>query len=131
MADLEWDIYEDTVPRNNNNVAESATYKQYLESEAPDDNNVAESATYEQSQEHEESVPNYQTYTTAIIVRVRLQPSWMNDYESHINFSKEEDQAHLVLFAELDHITYAQVVQSEKWKKAMDAEIAAIERNNT
>ena len=55
----------------------------------------------------------------------------MNDYVSHINFSEEEGQAHLVLFSELDPITYAQVVQSDKWKKAMDAEIAAIERNNT
>ena len=55
----------------------------------------------------------------------------MNDYVSHINFSEEEGQAHLVLFAELDPITYAQAVQSEKWKQAMDSEIAAIERNNT
>jgi len=54
----------------------------------------------------------------------------MNDYASHINFSEKEGQAHLILFAELDPITYAHAVQSDKWKKAMDAEIAAIERNN-
>jgi hypothetical protein len=131
MADLEWDITGDTVPRNNSNVAESAPYEQSLESAAPDDNNVAESATNEQSQEHEESVPNDQTHTTAIVGRVRRQPSWMNDYVSHINFSKEEGQAHLVLFVELDPTTYVQAVQSDKWKKAMDAKIAAIERNNT
>jgi transposase InsO family protein len=111
MADLEWDITGDTVPPNNNNVAESATN--------------------EHSQEREESVPHDQTHTTAIAGRVRRQPSWMNDYVSHINFSEEEGQAHLVLFAELDPITYAQAVQSDKWKKAMDAEIAAIERNHT
>jgi len=32
MADLEWDITGDIVPQNNNNVAESAPYKQSLES---------------------------------------------------------------------------------------------------
>jgi len=131
MADLKWDITGDTVPQNNNNVAESAPYEQSLESEAPDDNNVAESATNEQSQKHEESVRHDQTHTTAIAGRVRRHPSWMNDYVSHINFYEEEGQAHLVLFVELDPITYAQAVQSDKWKKAMDAEIAAIERNNT
>jgi hypothetical protein len=107
MVDLEWDVTGDTVPRNNNNVAESAPYEQSLESEAPDHNNVVESATNEQSQEHEESVPNDQIHTTDIAGRVRRQPNWMNDYVSHINFSEEEGQAHLVLFAELDPITYA------------------------
>lgn len=33
--------------------------------------------------------------------------------------------------SEFDPITYEEAVKSDKWKKAMDAEIEAIERNNT
>lgn len=47
------------------------------------------------------------------------------------SLSEEEGMAHLALFAEFDPITYEEAVKSDKWKKAMDAEIEAIERNNT
>jgi hypothetical protein len=42
----------------------------------------------------------------------------MNDYASHINFSEKEGQAHLILFAELDPITYAHAVQSDKMEES-------------
>ena len=37
----------------------------------------------------------------------------------------------LALFVEFDRITYEKAMKNDKWKKAMDAEIEAIERNNT
>ncbi|CAL9014135.1 unnamed protein product [Prunus brigantina] len=55
----------------------------------------------------------------------------MRDYVSGDSLSEEEGMAHLALFAEFDPITYEEAVKSDKWKKAMDAEIEAIERNNT
>lgn len=47
------------------------------------------------------------------------------------SLSEKEGMAHLALFAKFDPITYEEAVKSDKWKKAMDAEIEEIERNNT
>lgn len=111
MADLEWEKIEEADPGNDNNVEESETNETTLESEEPDHNN--------------------QTDTPAIEGRVRRPPVWMSDYVSGDSLSEEEGMVHLALFAEFDPINYEEAVKSEKWKKAMDAEIEAIERNNT
>lgn len=55
----------------------------------------------------------------------------MRDYVSGEGLSSEEDVAHLAMFAHSDPILYEDAVISSKWKKSMDLEIEAIERNNT
>jgi transposase InsO family protein len=128
MVDLEWEVAADANPQDDNNVPNTTAIEYFQGGGTPVENDVAEPACNEQPEQDEEFD---QTHTTVTTGRVRRQPSWMNDYISHVNFTEEEDQAHLVLFAELDPITYAQAMQSDKWQKAMDDEIAAIERNHT
>ena len=65
------------------------------------------------------------------VQRSRRRPLWMADYTSGEELSDEDTLAHLVLFAGSDLITFDEAIKSEKWGKAMDAEIEAIERNNT
>jgi len=63
--------------------------------------------------------------------RIRGPPGWMQDYISSEGLSEEDDYAFLALYAGSDPLSYAEAVKSEKWQKAMEAEIDAIERNNT
>ncbi|CAJ2672171.1 unnamed protein product [Trifolium pratense] len=55
----------------------------------------------------------------------------MNDYESGGELSDEDTTAHFALFTGSDPIMFTEAVKEEKWKKAMDAEIEAIEKNKT
>lgn len=60
--------------------------------------------------------------------RRRRRPAWMEDYE----VSEIEDPiTHFALFSDCDPIDFEVAVKETKWKKAMDDEIAAIERNHT
>jgi hypothetical protein len=63
--------------------------------------------------------------------RIRRPLGWMQDYISSEGLSEEDDYAFLALYASSDPLSYAEAVKSEKWQKAMEAEIDAIERNNT
>ncbi|KAM2245499.1 hypothetical protein ACFXTI_006427 [Malus domestica] len=67
--------------------------------------------------------------------RTRRPPIWMRDFVSGEVFSEEDDVnenlAHLALFSDVDPISYEDAVRSETWRQAMDAEIEAIERNDT
>ena len=63
------------------------------------------------------------------IQRQRQRPVWMNDYTSGEGLSDEETLAHFV--AGRDPISFDEAIKSARWRKAMDLEIEAIERNNT
>ena len=64
--------------------------------------------------------------------RTRRPPFWMADYTSGEEISDDDNiAAHYALFAGNNPITFEEAIKSEKWRKAMDAEIEAIERNNT
>ena len=62
--------------------------------------------------------------------RIRRPPPWMRDYESG-GLSEEEDTAYQDLFAASDPVSFGNAMESMKWRKAMDAKIEAIERNDT
>ena len=63
--------------------------------------------------------------------RARRKPAWMVDYKvTRIN-AKDDAVNHFALFADCDPIMFESAVREEKWRKAMDAEIEAIERNDT
>nr|KYP54551.1 hypothetical protein KK1_000742 [Cajanus cajan] len=55
----------------------------------------------------------------------------MIDYVSGDELSDEDTAAHFALFTGSDPILFAEAVKEEKWKKAMDVEIQAIEKNGT
>lgn len=62
--------------------------------------------------------------------RIRRPPPWMRDYESG-GLSEEKDTAYQDLFAASDPVSFGDAMGSMKWRTAMDAEIEAIERNDT
>ena len=55
----------------------------------------------------------------------------MIDYVSGDEQSDDDATAHFILFADCDPIAFEDVVKDSKWQKAMDAEIKAIEKNET
>ena len=62
---------------------------------------------------------------------IRRPAAWMRDYKSGKGLFEEEDAAYEALFADNDPISFGDVVKIMKWRKTMDVEIKAIERNNT
>ncbi|PNX94522.1 copia-type polyprotein [Trifolium pratense] len=63
--------------------------------------------------------------------RTRRPPGWYSDYDTSI---VDEESMNLVMFGPCVHqgpINFEEAEKSQKWRKAMDDEIAAIERNNT
>ena len=73
----------------------------------------------------EENPPNFNEG------RNRRPPVWMEDYETREGLSEEDDVAHFVMIAAADPVHSEDAVKSEKWRKAMDSEIKAIEKNDT
>jgi hypothetical protein len=63
--------------------------------------------------------------------RVRTRPAWMTDYEVTGVDQGDDPLTHFALFSDCDPTTFEVAVKESKWRKAMDAEIAAIKRNNT
>ena len=55
----------------------------------------------------------------------------MEDYEVQRINNNEDPFSHFALFLDCDPVTFEDVVKESKWIKAIDAEIAAIERTNT
>ncbi|KAK2407959.1 putative mitochondrial protein [Trifolium repens] len=77
------------------------------------------------------STPNEDQSSISEPQRQRRRPSWMIDYVSGDELSDEDTTAQFALFAGSDPILFTEAVKEEKWKKAMDAEIEAIEKNKT
>ena len=63
--------------------------------------------------------------------RVRRRPAWMSDYEVTGIDQSEDPLTHFALFSDCDPTSFEVAVTEPKWRKAMDAEITAIERNDT
>lgn len=63
--------------------------------------------------------------------RQRTKPGWMIEYESGEGLS-DEDEANLALFSSMDDPTcFEEAVKEEKWNKAMESEMQAIQKNAT
>lgn len=64
--------------------------------------------------------------------RTRSQPTWMEDFVSGEGLSEEEELTNFVFFTSVaDPTTFEEANKSARWRKAMDQEMAAIEKNNT
>ncbi|CAL2242013.1 unnamed protein product [Prunus armeniaca] len=63
--------------------------------------------------------------------RIRKRPVWMIDYVSGDELSDDDNVAHHALFADSDPVLFEDAINNIKWRKAMDAEIEAIEKNDT
>lgn len=62
--------------------------------------------------------------------RARRRPAWMTDYEVARIDQFEDPLTHFALFSDCDPATFEAAIKESKWRKAMDEEIATIERNN-
>ncbi|KAK4434161.1 hypothetical protein Salat_0578800 [Sesamum alatum] len=62
--------------------------------------------------------------------RHRAPPIWMRDYETGEGLSEEDNEAFLVISTANDPIQAEEAVKSEKWRRAMDAEMEEIQKNN-
>ena len=75
---------------------------------------------------------NQETPPDPVEGRSRKQPTWLKDYVSGEGLSDEEEAAFFASYtAAADPLNYEEAVKNEKWRNAMDAEIAAIEKNGT
>lgn len=64
--------------------------------------------------------------------RIRRQPGWMRGYVTGEEFSEDEEIQSMVMYTEAgDPSTYEEAARCSKWRKAMECEIQAIERNET
>nr|XP_034893501.1 uncharacterized mitochondrial protein AtMg00820-like [Populus alba] len=55
----------------------------------------------------------------------------MTDYVSGDELFDKDTTAHFALFAGSDPMLFTEAVKEQKWKRAMDAEIQALEKNET
>lgn len=63
--------------------------------------------------------------------RNREPPVWKRDYVTGEGLSDEENDAYLVMSAAIDPIHIEDAVKSEKWQRAIDVEMEAIEKKHT
>lgn len=63
--------------------------------------------------------------------QVGRRPAWMIDYEVTGVDQGDDPLTHFVLFSDCDPTIFEEAVKESKWRKAVDAEITAIERNET
>nr|KYP49198.1 Retrovirus-related Pol polyprotein from transposon TNT 1-94 [Cajanus cajan] len=63
------------------------------------------------------------------VTRTQRQPAWLTDYETNL-FVEEEDNL-LAMMTTEDPNTFEEANASQKWREAMDAEMKAIEKNDT
>lgn len=63
--------------------------------------------------------------------RAKRRPVWMSDFEVTGADHSEDPLAHFALFSYCDLVVFEDAVKESKWQKDMDAEITAIEKNNT
>jgi hypothetical protein len=64
--------------------------------------------------------------------RVTRRPVYLDDFVTNENYKISQDLQNLAVFSPSeDPITYDEAAKHDVWRKAMDAEIAAIESNNT
>ncbi|KAJ6856654.1 hypothetical protein NC651_038340 [Populus alba x Populus x berolinensis] len=128
FIELEWETekeakVEDKGNEESDDCEESGTNAKIEESEPNRGNIEADgdniNITHEEHSSHE--------------IRAQRPPVWIRDYETGQDLLNEEtvNLTHLALFTDGDPITFTEAVKSEKWRKAMDQEIQAIEKNET
>jgi len=82
--------------------------------------------------EVEEPEEEHNEFIQAAAVRNRRTPHWMEDYVTGAGLSEEEETQNMVFYTAAGYPhTYEKGKKNQKWREAMDNEIAAIERNDT
>ncbi|XP_026418865.1 uncharacterized protein LOC113314291 [Papaver somniferum] len=127
LVDLEWEEEDDTVVSANGDAT-----IEVLDQSAAVVNQPADT-TPETISSSDVSISNDSSPSPIAQRRERRQPAWMKDYTSGEGLSeKKEDASFLAMMAtSTDPVHFEDDVRSASWRTTMDAEIAAIEKNNT
>ncbi|KAJ0880785.1 putative RNA-directed DNA polymerase [Helianthus annuus] len=64
-------------------------------------------------------------------LRVRRRPAYLHDYVAGDDLDSDEDEVNITDLVYQDPVYYEDAIKDDKWKKAMDSEIQAIEKNQT
>ncbi|KAM1072945.1 hypothetical protein ACFX2B_017883 [Malus domestica] len=120
IADLEWDDDEDTTSEANEVDSEGGDEDGFDGNDNDTSNNSGSDKVSEANSSSSEER------------RPRNPLVWMRDYVTGEGLSEEEEATvHLAFLASSDPVHYNEAVKNAKWRKAMDVEVAAIEKNNT
>jgi len=95
---------------------------------------IAENSSSEYSSSEHEAEDNNETDNSDETppARSRRKPNYLNDYVTGQEAEEEVELHNLVVFStSSDPISYDEAIKHEEWRKAMDREIDAIEKNNT
>ncbi|KAK9003764.1 hypothetical protein V6N11_018663 [Hibiscus sabdariffa] len=105
-----------------------------------DNDDVIETELQEEESGPEEDVAVEDRYSSDFLIgddnsstdggQNRRPPCWMRDCMTGEELSKEENEAYLIISGMDDPMHFEDAIKSEKWRRAMDEEMEAIERNN-
>lgn len=104
----------------NEKEEESEDEEEHVEGVGPGTEELADPGTEELAGEDDVATPGE---------RVRRAPRWMEDYVSGAGLSDESNLACFMVL--VDPICFDEAVKQKKWRKAMDLEMEAIEKNKT
>ncbi|XP_074580864.1 uncharacterized protein LOC141837341 [Curcuma longa] len=116
-------------------VQQSMEDKQQIPADLDDDEKVQQPMEDKQHEEISQNTPIADQSSMEVESqrpqRVRRRPAWMSNYEVTGIDQGDDPLIHFALFSDCDPTTFESAVKDAKWRKAMDDEIEAIERNNT
>jgi hypothetical protein len=103
------------------------------EVEIPGEQTAEQTAAQTEETRRPTFIPSSQENRREQTRRISIPPRHLQDYVTGEDLAEqEEEEQYLVLYAaEEDPVKYDEAVKDIKWRKAMDAEIQAIEKNNT
>ena len=103
------------------------------EVEIPGEQTAKQTAAQTEETRRPAFIPSSQENQREQTRRISIPPRHLQDYVTGEDLAEqEEEEQYLVLYAaEEDPVKYDEAVKDIKWRKAMDAEIQAIKKNNT
>ena len=103
------------------------------EVEIPGEQTAEQTAAQTEETRRPTFIPSSQENRREQTRRISIPPRHLQDYVTGEDLAEqEEEEQYLVLYAaEEDPVKYDEAVKDIKWRKAMDAEIQAIKKNNT
>jgi transposase InsO family protein len=109
--------------------------KQNIPADFDDDEKWQQPMENEQDQDATQNVPVADLSALAAESqgpqRDRRRPAWITDYEVTGVDQGDDPLTHFAMFSDCDPTIFKVAVKESKWRKAMDAEITAIEKNDT
>jgi hypothetical protein len=101
------------------------------EVEIPGEQTAEQTAAQTEETRRPAFIPSSQENRREQTRRISIPPRHLQDYVTGEDLAEQEEQYLVLYAAEEDPVKYDEAVKDIKWRKAMDAEIQAIEKNNT